>query len=144
MGKTRMGPGLRAESQDVCMTREFRFLLVEDSPDDAELEENELRQAGLSFRSLRVDTPGALKRALQEFRPDLVISDYKLPGMNGLDALRILREAYSEIPFIFVSGTIGEELATESLKQGATDYVVKDRLGGLPTKVQRALSEFEE
>lgn len=126
------------------MAREFHFLFVEDSPQDAELESDLLMKAGFSFRSLRVETAEALKQALREFKPDLVISDYKLPGMTGLDALRILRETPSEIPFVFVSGTIGEEVATESLKQGATDYVVKDRLDALPSKVRRALTEVHE
>ncbi|HEV3027413.1 MAG TPA: response regulator, partial [Planctomycetota bacterium] len=126
------------------MSRSFSLLLVEDSAEDAELEERELRQAGLSFRSHRVETPEALRRALSEFKPDVIISDYQLPLMNGLDALRIVRELTPETPFLFVSGTIGEEQATESLKRGATDYVVKGRKGGLAAKVERALAEFQD
>src|SRR5437773_7126833 len=82
--------------------------------------------------------------ALRDFNPHLVISDHSLPNMDGLTALKITHEIRPEVPFIFVSGTIGEERAIESLKNGATDYVVKDRLGGLVVKVRRALQEVEE
>jgi signal transduction histidine kinase len=83
-------------------------------------------------------------RTLKTFNPELVISDYSLPRMDGLTALKTVREILPGVPFIFVSGTIGEERAIESLKNGATDYVVKDSLGGLAVKVQRALREVED
>jgi two-component system cell cycle sensor histidine kinase/response regulator CckA len=126
------------------MSEPLRILFVEDSPHDVELEEAELRKGGLTFTSRRVQTRADLERALKEFSPDLIISDYAMPGMDGLKALQISRGLCPEVPFIFVSGTIGEERAIESLKDGATDYVVKDRLGSLASKVSRAIREVKE
>jgi signal transduction histidine kinase len=126
------------------MVEPLRILFVEDSRHDAELEELELRKGGLAFTSQRVQTREDLERALKEFSPDLIISDYAIPGMDGLKALQIVKGLSPEVPFIFVSGTIGEERAIESLKNGATDYVVKDHLGSLVSKVQRAMKEVEE
>src|SRR5213076_1599056 len=126
------------------MTEELRILFIDDSPEDIELQERELRQGGLSFVSKRVEQRDSLAIALKELKPDLVISDYSMPELDGLTALKITREICPEIPFIFVSGTIGEERAIESLKSGATDYVLKDRLGGLVQKVRRALKDAED
>src|SRR5882762_4193175 len=103
--------------------RDLRVLFIEDSREDADLEERELRRQGLRFKSLRVQTRADLLRALGEFKPEVIICDYSLPGMDGLTALRIVRKYLPEVPFIFVSGTIGEDRAVESLKAGATDYV---------------------
>ena len=124
------------------MTEELRILFIDDSPEDIELQERELRQGGLSFVSKRVEQRDSLTIALRELKPDLVISDYSMPELDGLTALKITREICPEIPFIFVSGTIGEERAIESLKSGATDYVVKDRIAGLVVRVRRALKEI--
>jgi two-component system, cell cycle sensor histidine kinase and response regulator CckA len=124
--------------------KQLRILFVEDSPEDAELEERDLRKGGLEFISKRVQTRDELAKALVEWKPDLVISDYSLPGMDGMGVLKTVREMNTEVPFIFVSGTIGEERAIESLKGGATDYVVKDRLGGFLSKVKRALREADD
>ena len=124
--------------------RELRVLFIEDCKEDAELEERELREQGLNIKSLRVETREDLLRALSEFMPAVVICDYSLPGMDGLTALHLVRDVSPEIPFIFVSGTIGEDRAVGSLKAGATDYVVKDRIGKLPHAVIRAIREVEE
>ena len=126
------------------MRSDLRIVFVEDSPWDAELEERELRKGGLQFDSMRVWTREDCVRALKQFKPDLIISDYSLPEMDGLAALKIASEICPNVPFIFVSGTIGEERALESLKRGATDYVAKDQLKRLTTKVRRALKEAEE
>ncbi|MBI3856232.1 MAG: response regulator [Planctomycetes bacterium] len=123
---------------------ELRILFVEDSAQDTELEVRVLEKGGLAFRSMRVETREALARALGEFKPTVVISDYTLPRLDGLSALKLVREASVEVPFIFVSGTIGEDRAVASLKQGATDYIIKGRLGGLPHAVERALLEAKE
>src|SRR6185295_14824142 len=121
-----------------------RILSVEDSIWDAELEERELRRGGLEFEFKRVGTREDYVRALNEFRPTIIISDYSLPDLNGLTVLDIARETCPEVPFIFVSGTIGEERAIESLKRGATDYLIKGRLEGLVGKIRRALKEVED
>ena len=123
---------------------ELRVLFVEDSQEDAELEERELRRQGLRITSLRVETREELLRAIGGFKPEVIICDYSLPGMDGLSALRLVRDNLPEVPFIFVSGTIGEDRAVGSLKAGATDYVGKDRIGKLPHAVTRALKEVQE
>jgi len=122
----------------------LRVLFIEDSAIDTELEERALRNGGLNIQTKPVETCEDLVRTLKTFNPELVISDYSLPRMDGLTALKTVREILPGVPFIFVSGTIGEERAIESLKNGATDYVVKDSLGGLAVKVQRALREVED
>jgi putative nucleotidyltransferase with HDIG domain len=119
----------------------LRILLLEDAPADAELNERMLRKAGIAFNSLRVDTMNAFVTALDTFRPGIILADYRLPGFNGLDALAIAREKTPQTPFIFVTGAMGEELAVASIKLGATDYLIKDRLARLPEAVQRALEE---
>src|SRR5947208_1229841 len=119
----------------------LHILFVDDSADDVQLEQFELRQGGLAFTAKRVERQPDLVEALGEFRPDLIISDDSMPEINGSTALRIAHAACPEVPFIFVSGTIGEERAIESLKSGATDYVVKDRIAGLVVRVRRALKE---
>ena len=110
------------------MEKELRVLIVEDIPTDVELVERELKKSNLVFRTKRVETREALHAELEEFAPDIVLSDYSLPSFDGMSALRIVREKDSEIPFIFVSGSLGEERAIDMLKNGATDYILKDKL----------------
>ncbi|MCC6574888.1 MAG: response regulator [Planctomycetes bacterium] len=124
--------------------RNLKILFLEDSREDAELEERELRAGGLQFESLCVARREEFLAALRDFQPDLVILDYKLPGMDGMEALQLVRESRPGAPAIFVSGSIGEEKAIECLKAGATDYVVKQRLAGLVFTVTRALKETEQ
>lgn len=122
-------------------TEELRILLLEDVPSDAELTEVELREAGLRFALQRVDTRDGFTRSLAEFKPDIVLADYKLPAYNGREALEYTRRTYPHIPVIMVTGTLGEEAAVELLKLGARDYVLKDRLARLAAVITRALSE---
>ncbi|MGB7573040.1 MAG: PAS domain S-box protein, partial [Thermodesulfobacteriota bacterium] len=122
----------------------LRVLILEDVPVDAELMERELRKGGIKFSSKRVDTKKAFLKELIEFEPDLILGDYKLPSFDGLSALGIVLEKCPDVPFLFISGTIGEELAIETLKTGATDYVLKNRLSRLVPAVNRALKEVEE
>jgi putative nucleotidyltransferase with HDIG domain/PAS domain S-box-containing protein len=123
------------------MSEPLRVLLVEDSPVDAELNERELRRAGLLLVTRRVDREKTLVAALADFCPDLILADYHLPGFDGLRALAICHERAPVTPFIFVTGAMGEELAVESIQRGATDYILKDRLARLPAAAQRALAE---
>ena len=125
------------------MNMPLRILQLEDRAADAEFNERMLRKAGGAYVFLRVDSREAFVAALDEFRPDLILADYKLPGFDGLHALAIVREHSPDTPFIFVSGTMGEELAVETLQQGAADYILKDRLARLPAAVQRVLAEKE-
>ena len=120
--------------------RQLRVLILDDQVADAELCERELRRAGLEFVSRRVDTPAAYEAELERFDPHLVLSDFTFPGgFDGLDALEAARRRAPEVPFVFVSGTIGEERAVEAMRRGATDYVLKDRLARLGPVVLRAL-----
>ena len=120
------------------------ILLLEDNDSDAELLTRELRRAGLDFDIQRVETRDDYVRALREQKPSLIISDYTLPGFDGLSALGFARQMLPASPFLFVSGTIGEERAIEALKRGATDYVNKDNLRRVGPAVKKALAEAQE
>jgi diguanylate cyclase (GGDEF)-like protein/PAS domain S-box-containing protein len=121
-----------------------RVLFVEDMPAEAELELRELKRAGLRVAHRLVDTEQAFREALHGFAPDVILSDFSMPHFDGMAALSIARERLPDIPFIFVSGTIGEEYAIRALKNGATDYVLKTNLLRLPPAVERALAEAME
>jgi len=126
------------------MSKELRILILEDVPADAELMEDELTESGLTFVARRVATKAAFTKACDEYRPDIILSDYSLPSFDGLSAMKIALERRPDVPFIFVSGALGEEMAIELLKKGATDYVLKNRLSRLGPAVSRALHEVEE
>jgi PAS domain S-box-containing protein len=126
------------------MAQELRILILEDVATDAELAIDELVEAGMTFTSKCVASREDFLRELEESAPQIILSDYSLPAFDGLSALKIAHEKYSDIPFIFVSGALGEERAIEMLKQGATDYVLKDRLSRLAPAVARALQEATE
>src|SRR5262245_51045560 len=119
----------------------LRLLLIEDSDQDAALIVRELRRGGYEPEWERVATQDGFRGALGAGRFDLVISDYALPGYSGLHALHDLRASGRDIPFILVSGSVGEVLAVELMKQGAQDYVLKDQLARLPAVVERELGE---
>lgn len=124
--------------------RGLRILMLEDVEIDAELAERVLRKGGIDFTSKRVEGERDFLESLGEFRPDLVLADYRLPSFDGLKALAITRDKRPETPFIFVTGTMGEDIAIETLKKGATDYVLKTQLSRLCSAVRRALEEAEE
>jgi diguanylate cyclase (GGDEF)-like protein/PAS domain S-box-containing protein len=119
----------------------IRVLLTEDVAADAELEVRELRRAGLRFTHRVVDRQDSFEAALREFAPDVILSDFSMPGFDGMAALALARELAPDTPFVFVSGTIGEEYAIRALKNGATDYVLKNNLVRLPAAVERALAD---
>ena len=123
--------------------REIKVLLVEDRAEDAEILLAEMRRRHLSVMSLRVESEAAYTDALEHFAPDLILSDYTLPAFDGPRALQIARQIRPDTPFIFVSGTIGEERAIDGLKQGAVDYVLKDNRARLVPAIERALKETE-
>jgi signal transduction histidine kinase len=126
------------------LNRDLRILMLEDSSDDAELAERELRKAGICFIAMRVETREAFNRALDEFHPDVILSDYKLPNFNGVAALEIVRRDHPEVPVIMVTGALTDIAAVELIHSGAKDYVLKDRLARLAPAVQRALSATQE
>ncbi|AFL74100.1 PAS domain S-box protein [Thiocystis violascens] len=121
------------------MTDRLRILLLEDNPADAELIARFLKKSGLSFDSRRVEREDTFARALAEFRPDAILADYSLPQFDGLQALNLVRLRDPNLPFIFVTGALGEEGAVELLCKGANDYVLKDVLTRLPMALERAL-----
>jgi two-component system NtrC family sensor kinase len=126
------------------MSREpLQLLLVEDAREDAELIVIALRKAGFEPASERVDMPDALRAALARGGWDLVIADYRLGAFTGLDALAIVRETGADLPFILVSGAVGEDVAVSAMKAGAHDYVMKDKLVRLGPAVRRELVEAE-
>jgi signal transduction histidine kinase len=124
--------------------KEIHILMLEDDSADAELTKFALRKGGLNFSLARVESRLDYVKQLEERPPALILSDYSLPGFNGHDALEIALKKCPETPFIFVTGTMGEEVAIETLKSGATDYVLKTRLSRLMPAVARALREAEE
>src|SRR3989338_209650 len=126
------------------MKNPLRILHVEDSPNDAKLVEATLQQEGIACDALRVETRADYISALEQSRFDLILGDYTMPGFDGLTALKIAQEKRPDVPFIFVSGTLGEDVAIEALKHGAVDYVLKDRLSRLVPCVKRALRQVEE
>ncbi|HSM56863.1 MAG TPA: PAS domain S-box protein, partial [Candidatus Sulfomarinibacteraceae bacterium] len=120
--------------------QELSVLLVEDRTDDAELIVHALRRSGFEVQWRRVETREAF---LDHLHPDLdvILADYALPQFDGLEALALLRERNMDVPFILISGTIGEEAAVRAMRAGASDYLLKDRLGRLPAAVRTVLRE---
>ena len=127
------------------MDKQLNILLLEDSVEDTELINMELQKALILFRLKTVATEHDFLRALDNFAPDLILADYTLPSYDGLSALLVVRKTLSkDTPFIFVSGTIGEQKAIETMRRGTTDYVFKENLSKLGPAVKRALREREE
>jgi len=122
----------------------LRLLHLEDDPVDADLITTTLMEGDIPCQSQLVDTRQAFVAALKEGRMDLILADYSIPGFDGMTALALARQLCPDVPFLFVSATIGEELAIDAMHQGATDYVLKQRLGRLVPSVQRALRELDD
>ncbi|MGH2399569.1 MAG: GAF domain-containing protein, partial [bacterium] len=125
------------------MARPLRVLIVEDNPDDADLVVRELKRSGFAPAAKRVDSAEGMREALAAEAWDIVISDFSMPGFSGADAIRVLQSSGRDLPFILVSGTVGEETAVEAMKAGASDYVLKDRLARLGPAVKREVQEAE-
>src|SRR4026209_1009427 len=119
----------------------IRVLLAEDVPTDAELAVRELKRAGMRITWRVADTEETFRNALAEFGPHVILSDFSMSQFDGMAALHLARELAPDIPFLFVSGTLGEDYAIRALKNGATDYVLKTNLIRLPPAVGRAVSE---
>jgi len=123
------------------MSKHLRVLLVEDSEDDAALLERALKKAGIQPAVERVETADAMKKALQKQEWDVVIADYVLPCFSGLDAINVLKKTGKDLPFIIVSGKIGEDTAVETMKAGAHDYIMKGNLARLLPAIEREIEE---
>lgn len=146
----RFGPsGTRSDPSDASlrkpeMGKPLRVLFVEDNENDALLVVGELRRCGWEVAWERVDTREAMAKALDRSRFDLIVSDYHMPRFRAPDALALWKERGLDIPFVVVSGTIGEEHAVEVLKAGAGDFFLKDRLSRFCSAVERELSDAED
>ena len=123
------------------MSKPLRLLIIEDSESDALLVLRELKQGGYEVEFERVETSNAMQKALTERNWDLILSDYSLPQFNAPQALEVLKTSGQDLPFIIISGTIGEETAVSSLKAGAHDFVLKDRMARLIPAIERELRE---
>lgn len=122
----------------------LKILVLEDNEDDLLLIEHELRAASLAFRSCRVDTLDAFVEQLDKFQPDIILADYSLPGLDGITALKAVMETKPDIPFVLVSGAIGQETAVEVLQRGARNYVSKSDLFRLAKVVRSAIDDAEK
>ena len=121
-----------------------KILIVEHDPNDVALIERELNKGKINYIARVVGTRPEYETALGDFAPDIILSDYTFPSFDGPAAFKIKEELVPLIPFIYVSGTIGEENSIQLIKNGVTDFVLKDRLFTLPVKVNRALTEAKE
>jgi signal transduction histidine kinase len=126
------------------MEEKLKILMLEDDPNDRELLLYHLKKGGMNFVSEIVDTEEGFEHGLKNFAPDVILSDFSLPTYNGIEAFKLKQKLMPDIPFIIVSGTIGEEKAVELIKSGITDYLVKDRVISLPSKITRALREAKD
>jgi signal transduction histidine kinase len=141
LGRAERAARQRPAETGVSSGAPIAILLLEDSPIDAELTLARLDEAGIECRATRVETQTGFLAALEDRRPDLILADVILADFDGLSALDLARVRCPEVPFIFVSGVLGEERAVDSLLRGATDYVLKERRERLVPAVQRALKE---
>ena len=137
-------PGSPAADAADVTGRPARILILEDEAWDAERARSLLTSAGLDFTCVVVATRAAFVEQLDSFRPDVILSDYHLPGFSGGAALAIAQEQCPDVPFIIWSGVLGDEAAVALIKQGATDYVLKDRPARLPSVIGRAIAEAEQ
>lgn len=126
------------------MHHPLHILMLEDQPKDAELISDELRRAGLRFDATRVDTRDAFLREIERRRPDVILSDHGLPSFDGVTALSVAKRKCPEVPFVFVTGAMGEEFAIKIFENGATDYVLKHQLAELAPAIRRALRRAQK
>lgn len=142
-----MDEGLSGNSPTARITQDsspslLRLLIIEDVPEDVELIVLTLESADLSFEYDTTSIADQCRELLGTQAYDVILSDYRLPGLNGLEVFELLKQSGQDIPFILVTGSLGEEAAVECIKAGMTDYVLKDRLFRLPMVLERALQEF--
>src|SRR5215475_8447719 len=127
-----------------CRSLMMRILHLEDDPNDTELVQASLESEGIDCEVTRTDTEEDFLSCLEQGQFDLILADYTLPVFDGISALKLAQERRPDLPFIFVSGTLAEDIAIEALKLGATDYVFKTRLSRIAPSVRRALRETQQ
>lgn len=129
------------------MERPLKILILEDSPEDVDLVERELKRGGIDFTAQVVRKRDEYERGLREFKPDVILSDHSLPQFNSIEAMHLWKEYQKEynliIPFILITGSVSEEFAVQSIKAGADDYILKDRLKRLPSSIQSAIDKVK-
>jgi PAS domain S-box-containing protein len=125
------------------MTQSLKILHIEDISSDAELIERMLKKSGIEFEKLLVETKEEYEKGLDNFNPDIILSDHSLPAFNSLEALAILKQRGANIPFILITATVSEEFAVNVMKEGASDYVLKDRLQRLPNAIINAIGKYQ-
>ena len=121
----------------------YQILFLEDNPDDVELIENELTEAGMKFMSRRIDKKNQFLKEVADFLPDIILADYSLSMFNGVQAFRMLKEKNMNVPFILVTGVLSEELALECLKEGIDDFILKSSFKRLPAAIVNAIRKKE-
>jgi len=121
----------------------YQILFLEDNPDDVELIEHELTEAGMKFMSRRIDNKNQFLKEVVDFRPDIILADYSLTMFNGVQAFRMLKEKNIIVPFILVTGVLSEELALECLKEGIDDFILKSSFKRLPAAIVSAIRKKE-
>ncbi len=121
----------------------YQILFLEDNPDDVELIENELMEAGMKFMSRRIDKKNQFLKEVTDFVPDIILADYSLSMFNGVQAFRMLKEKNMNVPFILVTGVLSEELALECLKEGIDDFILKSSFKRLPAAIVNAIRKKE-
>lgn len=126
------------------MRQKIKILHLEDLPSDADLVERELKKSDLKFEKIVVDNRLAFENALTHFSPDIILSDHSLPSFDSIQALKIIREKYIQIPFILITSTMTDELAVTIMQEGADDYIIKDRLHRLSSAIKNILEKFQE
>src|ERR1043166_1063335 len=126
------------------MGNDLRILMLEDRPEDAVLGREELRKGGLRFSFSRVETKKDFLEEITSHPPDLILSDHGLPSFDGFSALHLAKERCPDVPFVFVTGALGEEFAIRTFESGAADYVLKHHLSDLLPAVNRALRTADE
>src|SRR5579859_7121892 len=117
--------------------------MVEDEVHDATLVEHTLKDGGFDFAFRRVDNETEFLQELDQFRPSVILSDHGLPTFDGFSALSLAQKKAPDVPFIFVTGSLGEEMTIKALKSGATDFILKHRLVTLPPAIHRALRQVD-
>lgn len=125
------------------INRQYKILILEDSTEDVDLIERELKRGGIDFISRVVKTKRDYEDALVEFRPDIILSDHSLPQFNSIEAMNIWKahDSGRSIPFILITGSVSEEFAVQTIKSGADDYILKDRLKRLPSSIKNAIEK---
>lgn len=121
--------------------RTVKILILEDIPEDAELAIRELEKGGFIVKAKVVDDEGGFTAGIRDFQPEIILADYSLPSITGLEALAIALDMSSDLPFVFVTGTIGEEIAAETILNGASGLVLKSRLSRLPDVVKEIFNK---